>query len=581
MQEITYQDVRRYIDEYRKSKPLPRISCLIPTYQRDYIIRMPLVSLLNQDYPGAFDILVLDDGADKTAELIDSLKDPRIRHIRLDRQWIGDKCNHGIEKESDAEFFILSGSDDFSSPIRLSIHMFLYLKYGIEFSGTNKAVFVDTLSEKTILFDRKPIPEAPLTVGTTFGFSRNVWQVGGGFAKGWHKKGNDIRFITNVIKSGNGDKIQSVDDYFPRFHEGCICFQHNENIWYRDFSANSEGTKSVYFPCNILLKSQLGRHYDSFKEVQKSVQMQVSRVAVCIHAVSPHSELKENILKIKNDIQALDPENELWVGSYNSPDRIKTLTDSIPGINPIIIQRQKKDYLLNLVTEASQKRYVLSIRDNIKYGPGFFKHAIDRMLAEKDAFGITFYNTASTEKLPQPLALSFSDSVPESGQGKSEKTAALDFNHCIFNRLMFREIEGLDYMYERDPWAFIDCGFLASRHDWRMIFIRDLEISQENSTSASRSRLRQRADTQGYALLFVWKNFFSKDFLRKTMRKVFLKSIVSIFRLDLAHFLGLWRVVTRLYVVGSWRKRQREKIRLNHYVKDEAQIINEQDQQSG
>ena len=63
----------------------PKVSVILPTYNRAYIIEKSIQSVLNQTYQD-FEIIVIDDGSiDNTEEIIKELqeKDNRIRYLRL------------------------------------------------------------------------------------------------------------------------------------------------------------------------------------------------------------------------------------------------------------------------------------------------------------------------------------------------------------------------------------------------------------------------------------------------------------------------------------------------------------------
>ena len=60
---------------------IPRISVIIPTYNRVHLVGRAIQSVLDQTYQN-FDIVVIDDGStDNTEEIVESFNDERIRHI--------------------------------------------------------------------------------------------------------------------------------------------------------------------------------------------------------------------------------------------------------------------------------------------------------------------------------------------------------------------------------------------------------------------------------------------------------------------------------------------------------------------
>lgn len=50
----------------QEKNQLPRVSVVVPTYQRRELLRKCLSSLLNQDFPGdRYEIIVVEDGSDE------------------------------------------------------------------------------------------------------------------------------------------------------------------------------------------------------------------------------------------------------------------------------------------------------------------------------------------------------------------------------------------------------------------------------------------------------------------------------------------------------------------------------------
>jgi len=64
---------------------MPKVSVVIPTYNRAHLIRRAIESVLNQTYQD-FEIIVVDDGStDNTEKVVRSFEDKRIRYIRHER----------------------------------------------------------------------------------------------------------------------------------------------------------------------------------------------------------------------------------------------------------------------------------------------------------------------------------------------------------------------------------------------------------------------------------------------------------------------------------------------------------------
>src|ERR1700722_7642999 len=96
-----------------------KVSVIIPTYNRGYIIRGALESALAQTYRD-FEIVVLDDGStDNTAEIVQSLRSDKTRYIRTKQNCgYSAACNGGISA-ANGELIGFLDSDDIWMPDKL------------------------------------------------------------------------------------------------------------------------------------------------------------------------------------------------------------------------------------------------------------------------------------------------------------------------------------------------------------------------------------------------------------------------------------------------------------------------------
>lgn len=97
----------------------PKVSVVIPTYNRAHTLDRAIKSILGQTF-NDLELIIVDDGStDNTIEVVSSVNDPRIRYIRHDsNQGANAARNTGI-KTARAEFVAFQDSDDEWLPEKL------------------------------------------------------------------------------------------------------------------------------------------------------------------------------------------------------------------------------------------------------------------------------------------------------------------------------------------------------------------------------------------------------------------------------------------------------------------------------
>jgi len=109
-----------------RNKKIPRISVIIPTYNRADMVGRAVQSVLNQTYQD-FEIIIIDDGStDSTEEIIRGFHDPRIRYIRHERNRGGSAARNSGICAAQGEYIAFLDSDDEWLPQKLEKQFYLF-----------------------------------------------------------------------------------------------------------------------------------------------------------------------------------------------------------------------------------------------------------------------------------------------------------------------------------------------------------------------------------------------------------------------------------------------------------------------
>lgn len=97
----------------------PKISVIIPTYNRAHLVGRAIQSVFDQTYRN-FELIVVDDASnDKTKEVISSIDDSRIRYLRHDINRGGGAARNTGIRESRGDYIAFLDSDDEWLPTKL------------------------------------------------------------------------------------------------------------------------------------------------------------------------------------------------------------------------------------------------------------------------------------------------------------------------------------------------------------------------------------------------------------------------------------------------------------------------------
>ena len=204
--------IRQHANGYASTAPL--VSCIMPTRNRREFVPQAIRQFLRQDWPSA-ELIVVDDGADKVADLIPP--DPRIRYIALDgRRTVGAKRNLACEAAR-GEIILHWDDDDWMADRRIRCQAEHLLSSGADLSGLVKIYFHEPESGGTWEFSSpQPQPSRKWIAGATFCYHKDLWR---SLPFEDVDVGEDMRFLW----SGRRKRVAALADhaiYVARLHGG-------------------------------------------------------------------------------------------------------------------------------------------------------------------------------------------------------------------------------------------------------------------------------------------------------------------------------------------------------------------------
>ena len=142
-------------------------SVIIPTHNRASFIAKTILSVLNQTYEN-FELILVDDGStDNTEEIVNSIKDERIKYFKIPNSERGAARNFGMGK-SKGDYITFLDSDDYfyvsylknarESLLKFDSPAFFHLGYEVRNSNAKLMFKIDFLKSDTSGFIFKGNP---------------------------------------------------------------------------------------------------------------------------------------------------------------------------------------------------------------------------------------------------------------------------------------------------------------------------------------------------------------------------------------------------------------------------------------
>lgn len=126
------------------------ISVVIPTYNRGYIIKRSIDSILNQTYQNIEIIVVDDNSQDNTEEVITALNDKRIKYIKLEENKGACYCRNLGVRNSNGKYIAFQDSDDVWRNNKLENQKAFLEKNNLDVVGCKMEISSEGSNSKTI-----------------------------------------------------------------------------------------------------------------------------------------------------------------------------------------------------------------------------------------------------------------------------------------------------------------------------------------------------------------------------------------------------------------------------------------------
>ena len=144
------------------------MSCIMPTYNRQDLIRVALKCYLSQDWPDK-ELVVIDDGAETVRDLVKQLVPDAVYIYLAKKQMIGTKRNLACEAAG-GEVICHFDDDDWSAAGRIHDQVTRLLESGKQMTGYHSITYWNGIKAYRYV---SPVPQ--YAVGTTMCYQKSFW----------------------------------------------------------------------------------------------------------------------------------------------------------------------------------------------------------------------------------------------------------------------------------------------------------------------------------------------------------------------------------------------------------------------
>jgi glycosyltransferase involved in cell wall biosynthesis len=168
---IPWYDEIKSVKTEIKGNDQPKVSCIMPTYNRRHYVKDAIQHFLDQDYTNK-ELIIIDDGTDPIKEMIPS--NTEIRYYRLSSKLtIGEKRNMANAKAS-GEIIVHFDDDDWYQRTWISQIVNKLLR-NVDVTGLSTLYFKSDKLKQAWVY-KYPNNSQAWVHGATFGYWRHVWE---------------------------------------------------------------------------------------------------------------------------------------------------------------------------------------------------------------------------------------------------------------------------------------------------------------------------------------------------------------------------------------------------------------------
>ena len=244
---------------------MPFFSVVIPLFNKEKYIRQCIESILNQNFDD-FEIIIINDGStDRSAEIVNSIKDSRLKLISKKNQGVAAARNRGIE-ESGGEIIAFLDADDFWYPnhltelYKLSQKFPKVLLYATAYEIEYHSRLIKTYSLKTkenfnLLFPYYKYAKAwPLFYTSNFALAKSLFKTEKAFKN--HLHGEDTELFLRL-----GHK-------YPLAYSSTVSMRHIDNAD-NSLSTNYKTDKKVLILDELKIAEEKDAHLKKILDLNR------------------------------------------------------------------------------------------------------------------------------------------------------------------------------------------------------------------------------------------------------------------------------------------------------------------------